>query len=151
MRQTLKLGTISGVPVGMHWSVLLIMALLTQGLAMELLPSAAPGLPGLTYWLVALAMAAVFLAALLAHEAAHAVVARHYGMRVKAITLWLLGGVAQLEGEVPHARGDLFIALAGPATSLGTSVLFGLGAFAAGKGGASRVTVAALAWLAVVN
>jgi Zn-dependent protease/predicted transcriptional regulator len=151
MRQTFKLGTVSGVPIGMHWSVLVIMALLAQGLAMSLLPGAAPGLPGLTYWLVALGVAAVFLAALLAHESAHAVVARRYGVRVKSITLWLLGGVAQLEGEAPHARGDLFIALAGPATSLATAGLFGLGALAAGTGGASQITIAALTWLAVVN
>jgi len=151
MRQTIRLGHIAGIPVGMHWSVLVIMVLLAQGLAMNLLPAAAPDLPGLTYWLVALGVAAVFLAALLAHEAAHAVVARHYGIRVKSITLWLLGGVAQLEGEAPHARGDLLIAVAGPLTSLGTSIFFGLGAFAAGRGGASRITVAALVWLAAVN
>jgi Zn-dependent protease/CBS domain-containing protein len=151
MRQTIRLGHIAGIPIGMHWSVLVIMVLLAQGLAMSLLPAAAPDLPRLTYWLVALVVTAVFLAALLAHETAHAVVARHYGIRVKSITLWLLGGVAQLEGEAPHARGDLLIAVAGPLTSLATSILFGLGAFAAGHGGASRITVAALVWLAAVN
>ncbi|HZM79752.1 MAG TPA: site-2 protease family protein [Candidatus Limnocylindrales bacterium] len=151
MRQTIRLGHVVGIPVGMHWSVLVIMVLLAQMLAMSLLPTAAPDLPGLTYWLVAVGVTAVFLAALLAHEAAHAIVAKHYGVGVKSITLWLLGGVAQLEGEAPHARGDLAIAIAGPATSLATSVLFGFGAFAAGRGGASEITVAALAWLAVVN
>jgi Zn-dependent protease/CBS domain-containing protein len=151
MRQTIKLGHVAGIPVGMHWSVLVIMVLLAQGLAMSLLPAAAPGLPRLTYWLVAFGVTAVFLAALLAHEAAHAIVARHYGVRVKSITLWLLGGVAQLDGEAPHARGDLLIAIAGPLTSLGTSILFGFGAFAAVRGEASEITVAALVWLAVVN
>lgn len=151
MRQTIKLGSVAGIPVGMHWSVLVIMVLLAQGLAMSLLPSAAPDLPGLAYWLVAFGVTVVFLAGLLAHEAAHAVVARHYGIRVKSITLWLLGGVAQLEGEAPHARGDLLIAVAGPLTSLGTSILFGIGAFFAGIGDASQITVAALVWLAAVN
>jgi Zn-dependent protease/CBS domain-containing protein len=151
MRQTIKLGHVAGIPIGMHWSVAVIMLLLAQGLAMSLLPAAAPNLSGLAYWLVALGVTAVFLAALLAHEAAHAIVARHYGVGVKSITLWLLGGVAQLEGEAPHARGDLLIAIAGPLTSFATSVLFGFGAFAAGRGGASDITVAALVWLAVVN
>jgi Zn-dependent protease/predicted transcriptional regulator len=151
MRQTIKLGQIAGIPIGMHWSVAVIMVLLAQMLAMSLLPTEAPDLPGLTYWLVALGVTAVFLAGLLAHEAAHAIVARHFGVGVKSITLWLLGGVAQLEGEAPHARGDLLIAIAGPATSLATSVLFGFGTFAADRGGASRITIAALAWLTVVN
>jgi Zn-dependent protease len=151
MRQTIKLGNVAGVPIGMHWSVLVIMVLLAQGLAMTLLPNEAPGLPGLAYWVVALGVTAVFLSALLAHEAAHAIVARHYGVKVKSITLWLLGGVAQLEGEAPHARGDLAIAIAGPLTSLATSVLFGFGAFAASRGDAARIIIAALVWLAVVN
>lgn len=151
MRQTIKLGRVAGIPIGMHWSVLVIMVLLAQGLAMSLLPAAAPDLPGLAYWLVAFGVTVVFLAALLAHEAAHAIVARHYGVRVKSITLWLLGGVAQLEGEAPHARGDLLIAIAGPLTSFATSILFGLGGFVAARGGASEITVAALVWLAVVN
>lgn len=151
MRQTIKLGNVAGIPVGMHWSVVVIMVLLAQGLAMTLLPNEAPGLPALTYWVVALGVTVVFLAALLAHEAAHAIVARHYGVKVKSITLWLLGGVAQLEGEAPHARGDLAIAIAGPLTSLATSVLFGFGAFAASRGDASRIILAALVWLAVVN
>lgn len=151
MRQTIKLGSVAGIPVGMHWSVLVIMVLLAQGLAMSLLPQAAPGMSTLTYWLVALGVTAVFLAGLLAHEAAHAVVAKHYGIGVKSITLWLLGGVAQLEGEAPHARSDLFIAVAGPLTSFGISILFGVGGFLAGIGDASPITIAALVWLAVVN
>jgi len=151
MRQTIKLGHVAGIPIGMHWSVLVIMLLLAQGLAMSLLPAAAPDLPALAYWLVAVGVTTVFLAGLLAHEAAHAIVARHYGVGVKSITLWLLGGVAQLEGEAPHARGELLIAIAGPLTSLGTAVMFGFGAYAAGHGDASEITVAALVWLAVVN
>jgi Zn-dependent protease len=62
--------------------------------------------------------AAFFLASLLAHELAHAVFARRYGMKVKRITLWMLGGMAELEGEPPRPKADLVIAIVGPATSL---------------------------------
>ncbi len=151
MRQTFKLGRLLGIPIGMHWSVLVIMALLAQGLAMTVLPAAAPGRPGIAYWLVAVVVAIVFLAGLLAHETAHAVVAQRFGVRVKRITLWLLGGVAELDGEAPHARGDLLIAASGPLTSLGLSVVCGLSTLAAGAAGASDLAISGLAWLAVVN
>lgn len=151
MRQTFTLGRMLGIPIGMHWSVLVIMLILAQGLAMTLLPQTAPGFAAAVYWLVAVGVAAVFLAGLLAHETAHALVARRFGVRVKRITLWLLGGVAELDGEAPNARGDLLIAVSGPLTSLAVSILFGLSTLGAAALGASPLAVAGLSWLAVVN
>ena len=57
MRQTLRLGRIAGIAVGVHWSVLVIMALLVEGLAVTVLPAAAPGQPWPVYLLAALAAA----------------------------------------------------------------------------------------------
>lgn len=151
MRATVRLGRIAGIPIGVHWSVLVIMLILAQGLAMSVLPAAAPGRSALTYWVVATIVTAAFLLALLAHEISHALVARHYGVRVRRITLWLLGGVAELDGEAPHARGDLLIALAGPAMSAIGAVIFGAAAVAAQIADWSAVAVAALTWLALVN
>lgn len=150
MKQTVRLGRVAGIPVGAHWSVLVIMALLAQGLAAVVLPAAAPGQPRWVYWLVAVAAAALFLASLLAHETAHALVARHYGMRVERVTLWLLGGVAELGGRPGSPRADLRVAIVGPLTSLGASgVCFG--AVATGRGLLPAVVVAALSWLAWIN
>src|SRR4051812_41081938 len=101
MRQTLRLGRVGGIPVGAHWSVLLIMALLVQGLAMSVLPASAPGHPTWAYLATAVAAAVLFLLSLLAHELAHALVALHYRIRVQRVTLWLLGGVAELADEAP--------------------------------------------------
>lgn len=151
MRQTVRLGRFAGIPVGVHWSVLVIMLLLVQGLAMVVLPDGAKGYTAVVYWGVATIVAVVFLAALLAHELAHAVVARHYGIRVRAITLWLLGGVSELDGEAPHARADLLIALVGPLVSLAAAGMFAAGAASAHAGGAGSLIVASLSWLAVVN
>ena len=62
-----------------------------------------------------LASALLLFASILLHELGHALVARRYGIRVVEIDLWLLGGVARMEGEA-HAPGDeLRYALAGPA------------------------------------
>jgi Zn-dependent protease/CBS domain-containing protein len=151
MRQTVRLGRFAGIPVGVHWSVFVIMLLLVQGLAVAILPAGAAEQAAVVYWGVAVVVAVLFLAALLAHELAHALVARHYGVRVRAITLWLLGGVAELDGEAPHARGDLLIALAGPLVSLASAGLFAATAAFASAWGAGSLAVTALAWLAVVN
>ncbi|GAA0717177.1 site-2 protease family protein [Dactylosporangium roseum] len=151
MRQTARLGRLAGIPIGVHWSVLVIMLLLVQGLASVILPGGARGYPAAVYWGVAVIVAVLFLAALLAHELAHALVARHYGVRVRAITLWLLGGVSELDGEAPHARADLLIALAGPVVSLVGAGVFAAAAAGASASGAGPLAVTGLGWLAVVN
>jgi Zn-dependent protease/predicted transcriptional regulator len=151
MRPTIRLGKVAGIPIGVHWSVFVIMVLLAQGLAMSVLPAGAGGHAVVFYWAVAVAVAAVFMASLLAHELAHALVARHYGVRVRRITLWLLGGVAELDGQASSPRGDLLIAGVGPAVSLLAGLVFGAAAFGAQALDADSLTVAALAWLAVIN
>ena len=151
MRQTARLGRLAGIPIGVHWSVFVIMLLLVQGLASVILPSGARGYATAVYWGVAVVVAVLFLAALLAHELAHALVARHYGVPVRAITLWMLGGVSELDGEPPHARADLLIALAGPVVSLAGAGVFAAGAAVASAAGAGPLAVTGLAWLAFVN
>jgi Zn-dependent protease/CBS domain-containing protein len=151
MRQTVRLGRILGFPVGVHWSALVIAVLLAQGVALNVLPATAPGRSGTAYWTAAAVASVLFLASLLAHEMSHAVVARHYRVGVKRVTLWLLGGVAELDGDAPHPRADLLIALAGPLTSVATGVLFLGAAVAANAVGLPSVAVASLGWLAAVN
>ncbi|GII21517.1 site-2 protease family protein [Planosporangium mesophilum] len=151
MGQTLRLGRVAGIPVGVHWSVLVIMALLVQGLATSVLPTSAAGQPAWAYWTMAVAAAVLFLVSLLAHELAHALVARRYGIRVQRVTLWLLGGVAELTDEAPHARADLFVAAAGPLTSVLAGAAFAGSAVVTTVAGAPAVLTAALIWLALIN
>lgn len=151
MRQTVRLGRVAGIPVGVHWSVLLVLLLLVQGLAVALLPAGAPGHRAEAYWFAALGVAGLFLLALLAHELAHAVTARHYGMRVKAITLWALGGVSELEDEPPHPRAALLVALAGPVASAVVALVCGGAALLTGLAGGAALLRAGLLWLLVVN
>ena len=79
----------------------------------QVLPTMTPHQPAVAYWVVAVPCAAAFMAALLAHELAHSLVARRYGVPVTSITLWALGGVSELGGEPSTARADLRIAAAG--------------------------------------
>lgn len=151
MKQTIRLGRVAGIPIGVHWSVVVIMALLVQGLAVAVLPASAPGRASWAYWSIAVVAALLFLGSLLAHEMAHALVARRYGIRVQRVTLWLLGGVAELRDEAPHPRADLFVAAVGPLASLAAGAVFAGGAVAASAVGSPRVLTAALIWLSLIN
>ena len=151
LNDSLKLGSLRGIRVGVHWSVVFVAWLLAWGLATRILPGAAPGLASGLYWLAGAAVAVLFFASLLAHELAHAYFARRAGVRVEGITLWLLGGVAKLDGEAPTPGHELRIAASGPATSALLGVVFGAGAIAAGTLGAPVLLGEAAAWLARVN
>ena len=146
-----RIGSIRGVPVRVHWSVLIIMVLIGAGLGAQALPAAYPGYPAWQYAVAGIAAAAVFLLGLLAHEASHAVVARRNGVGVRDITLWLLGGVAQLEGEARTPGADLRIAGVGPLVSLLIGVLFGALTLLAAAAGAPGLLVGVLSWLAGIN
>lgn len=151
MSESLHLGRVRGVRVGINWSLIPIFLLLAWSLARTVLPSAAPGYTTGGYWVWGILIAAAFYACLLAHELAHALVGRSRGVRVKGIVLWVFGGVAQLEGDSPDARSELEIAAAGPATSLALAGAGALVAWLLGLAGSGSLLVSSLAWLAGIN
>lgn len=144
----IPLGRWRGVPVSARWSVLFTLGLFADILATSALPAARPGEATGAYWLAGLLTASVFLVTVLAHEFAHAVTARHYGVGVKGITLWALGGFTELDGESPSPRAEARVAVAGPATSIGLGAVSGLLAWWAGG---SSLLGAGLGWLAVIS
>ena len=151
MRETFSLGRVSGIRIGVNWSVLLIVALLAYGLAAGQFPAEAPHRPVAEYIVAAIITAVAYIGSLLAHELAHSLVARCNGVRVDGITLWLLGGVSRLQGEFPDPGAELRVAGAGPLTSLVLGGVFWLLAWGLHEAGVQGVVVAALAWLGVIN
>jgi len=151
MTASIRFGRIAGIPVGASWSALLIALLFAWSLGGDLLPAQVPGLVPAAYWLAGAAGAGLFLASLLAHEIGHALVARRAGLRVRGITLWLLGGVAQLEDEPASPRDELRVAIVGPAISLALAGAFGVAAAALSVVGAPALLVVMAAWLALGN
>ncbi|MCF2533811.1 site-2 protease family protein [Yinghuangia soli] len=151
MRQSIRLVRVKGIPIGVHWSALAMLVLIVTVLALRVLPTAAGDPSTAAVWAVAIPTGAVFLGSLLAHEAAHAVVARRHGIRVKSVTLWLLGGVAELQDEPADWRTDLRVAIAGPATSLVIGATATVAAFTAQAGGAPGLLTLTLMWTGVVN
>ncbi|MGH9151255.1 MAG: site-2 protease family protein [Acidimicrobiales bacterium] len=151
MNESIRLGRIGGVAVGINWSVLVIFALITTGLASGRFPALYPDLAPLAYLVAGLAAGVVFLASLLAHEIAHALVARRNGIDVDGIALWLFGGVARLTGEAPDPGADLRVAGVGPLVSAVLAAAFFLVGLALDTGGAPGIVVGVFGWLAVIN
>lgn len=123
MKATWKLGSIAGIAVGLHWSVLAVVTLLVAAVASGL-SAAYPGLSPPTYIGAGLVASVLFLLSLLAHEVSHAVLAERNGVEVDELTLWLLGGIAHLKGDPPTPAADFRIAVVGPAVSLLVGVAF---------------------------
>jgi Zn-dependent protease len=151
VRTTFALGRIAGVRVGVHWSVLFIFGIIALGLSQGRLPDTYPGRAWAVYWAAGLCTAVVFFASLLAHELAHAIVARHNGVEVDDIVLWLLGGAARLRTEASSPGAELRIAGVGPLVSLLLGGLFTLGAWLLDLASASGIVVEMVAWLAGIN
>jgi Zn-dependent protease/predicted transcriptional regulator len=151
MRESFRLGRIAGIPVGVNWSVIVIVALFAWSLATVTLPDLAPGYAQSAYWTVSIVLALAFFGCLLAHELAHSIVATHHGVGVDSITLWLLGGVSKLEGEAADPSSELRIAAAGPGTSVALGTLFGVLAGLLAVTSEPALAVAAFGWLAVIN
>lgn len=140
-----------GIRLLAHWSVLVTVALIAQLMATTVLPDAVAGQSSLLYWTISVAASALFVIGLVAHELAHAVVARHYGMQVRRITVWMLGGLTELEGEPPTPRADALTAAAGPVTSLAFGAVMALLAGLLDATGSAELLIAAALWLAEMN
>lgn len=150
MRATIELGRISGVRVGLHWSVLGIVVLLITILSVRL-PNIAEGYPWGLYLLAAAVTAVLFVASLFAHEMAHAIMARRNGVDVDGITLWLLGGVARLRSEALTPGAELRISGIGPVTSLGVAAVFGAVAWLVDTAGLGQLSMSVFRYLAGIN
>jgi Zn-dependent protease len=117
MRGQIALGRIFGIRIALHYSWFFIAALITLSLAGHL-NTANAAWPATLVWTAAVVTALAFFAALLAHELAHAVVARARGVPVRSITLFALGGMAHMERDAADAPTEFWMGLAGPVTSV---------------------------------
>lgn len=151
MGSTFSLGRISGIRIGVNWSVLLIVVLLAYGLAVGQFPAAAPRRPAAEYAIAAVLTAVAYLGSLLAHELGHSLVAGRNGLGVEGITLWFLGGVSELRGEVSGPAAEVRVSGVGPLVSLVLGGVFSLVAWVLQMSAALGVLVAALAWLGGIN
>lgn len=111
-----RLGKFFGIDIHIDWSWLLIFALVSWSLS-SMFREIHPQWSALTQWGLALLGALLFFMSVLAHELAHSIVAKARGIPVKNITLFLFGGVSNIQKEPTSPMGELLIAIVGPLTS----------------------------------
>lgn len=136
---SIPLGRLAGAPLRLHWSAVLVGVLIGATLVTDV------------GFLTAGIITVAFFASIIGHEAAHAYMARHYGIGTTSIDLWALGGMAHLAREPRTPRAEGWIAAAGPLASLAIGVI-GIGA-AVGlyAVGAPLEVSRILAWVGGVN
>ena len=153
MKAHIKLGRIFGIEIGLHYSWLIIAVLISLSLA-AYFSNAHPNWGSGVIWAMAIFTAVLFFVAIILHELSHALVARMYDLPVRSITLFALGGVAQIEKESPSAKVEFWMAIAGPITSAVIGfICLGLAWAAGWTSGIEPETplLAILVWLGYIN
>ena len=111
----IRVGRLAGVPIYLTLSWLILAVVVVGGFGRLV---AGEGHSGAFTALLGATVVASLLLSVLLHELAHALVARRFQVGVRGITLELLGGFTELDGEAPAPGPEAAIALAGPAVSL---------------------------------
>jgi len=125
-RLRIPIGRLLGVRLSIHASWFLVFGLVTWA-TVGAYAEVYPRLGGRAHAVMGLVTGLAFFVCLTIHELAHAVVARRFGIHVRGITLFLFGGVAEIEGEVPSPAREFAVALVGPATSIALGGVLALG------------------------
>ncbi len=112
-----RLFSIFGFRIGIDLSWFFLAALIIWSLGTGFFPDVLPGLAQSAYYIMAACAALGMFASIVYHELAHALVARYYQIKIAGITLFIFGGVAELEDEPPTAKSEFLVAIAGPISS----------------------------------
>jgi Zn-dependent protease len=126
MGSSFKIGRIAGIEIGVHWSWVFILLLITWSFAGGILEEFFPQWSEARRWAVGAIVACIFFASILLHELSHSLVARSKGIPVTGITLFVFGGVSNLGREAQSAGEEFQVAIVGPLTSLAIGAFFTL-------------------------
>jgi Zn-dependent protease/predicted transcriptional regulator len=140
-----------GFEIRFELTWLIVLALIIWSLSAGYFPEVYRDLPQSTYFWMAVIGAIGLAASIVIHELAHSLVARAYGMTIKGITLFALGGAAELEDEPPTPRAEFFMAVAGPAMSIVLAIVFWLLSGALAAAGLPMPLVTVIGYLAMIN
>ena len=124
MIKKIEIARISGIPIKLDLSWFIILAFITWTLASGYFPSKYPELDKFTYLVMGLLSALLLFVSVLLHELSHSLVARRYNIPIRGITLFIFGGIAEMDQEPPTARSEILMAAAGPLCSGILALLF---------------------------
>lgn len=145
---SIRLGRIFGIPLEINPTWLIIFALVVVSLATGYFPSE----QGVWVNVIsAVVTALLFFASIVAHELSHSLVARAGGIKIERVTLFIFGGVAQMENEPASPGREFVMAAAGPAMSLALSAAFFGILIALESASAPGVLTAPVLYLSFIN
>ena len=140
-----------GFEVKLDLSWLLLALLISWSLGAGWFPSEYPGLSQHAYAWMGIAVAAGVFFSIVFHEFSHSIVARYFGMPIHGITLFIFGGVAELEQEPPDPRAEFLMAIAGPISSFLLALMFWLAGIIAVANGWPLPVIGVVTTLAIIN
>ena len=124
MIKKIEIARIFGIPIKLDLSWFIILAFITWTLASGFFPSKYPELNNFTYLVMGLLSALLLFVSVLLHELSHSLVARRHNIPIRGITLFIFGGIAEMDQEPPTARSEILMAAAGPLCSGVLALLF---------------------------
>jgi Zn-dependent protease len=124
---TFRVGKLFGINISVHWTWFFIFFLVTWTFATGVLDEFYSDWTDGRRWTVAVAISLIFFLSILLHEISHSLVARHYGIPVSGITLFVFGGVSNMTREPENSKQEFWIAIVGPFTSFAMGILFAIG------------------------
>ena len=113
-----------GFEVRIDLSWIIIAVLIAWSLSTGLFPFYYKNLSIETYWAMGIIAAVGLFISIIVHEFSHSLVARKYGIPMKGITLFIFGGVAEMEDEPPSPKVELLMAGVGPLSSIAIAAIF---------------------------
>jgi len=116
--KTIPLFKLFGFEVKIDLSWIVIAVLITWSLAKGVFPHYYGGLSPAAYWWMGIFGALGLFFSIIFHELCHSLVARRFNLPMKGITLFIFGGVAEMEEEPPSPAAEFFMAVAGPLASI---------------------------------
>ncbi len=147
----IKFATVYGIPLYVDYSWFIIFVLIVWTVGFDLMPASYPHLSTLEYLSIGLASALLLFASILVHELAHSIVAERSGIKIGRITLFLFGGVSEMEAQPGTADLELKVAAAGPLTSILIAVVCSGGWLFSETARAPILVQAPLQYTALVN
>ena len=125
-RSSIKLFKVFGIEIRLDYSWFIIFALFAYYFGFNYFPAVLPDVSGGIIAIVTIITVILFFSSVLVHEMSHSLVARSKGTPVKRITLFLFGGMAQIEKEPETPMSEFVMAIAGPAASFVLAIIFGI-------------------------
>ncbi|MBS3957270.1 MAG: site-2 protease family protein, partial [Clostridiales bacterium] len=146
-----RLGRLFGIPLEINPTWLIIFVLVSTSLSLSYFPAAFPGRNPWVNVSSGVITTLLFFASIVIHELSHSLVARTGGIKVRKVTLFMFGGVAEMEQEPSSPGRELVMALAGPFASFVLAAMFFMGYVTAVSLGVSNVAWAPLQYLSFIN